>query len=243
MSTYLLNVINVGTASEPSPGLCFNGKWLHKIGFIPGALVKAIPGPAGMEFILCDDDIFSYSELVASTRQQGGKLVQVSCNRPVLETGGLYLYRAGMNCGDALIARYDYGLIQTRKLPSATKVVLVASVKNQDTGNPCPKVWLSGDWLPGLGFTPEIPVAVISEPGKISFEIIERLSDLCFSSQNKMKRIQVHESLDWGKRYPYMRAPNPCLDNAGFMIGDVLYASCGHGFITLQKLNLKELGF
>jgi hypothetical protein len=245
MNIYLLNVINAETNSNPSPSpsLCFNGQWLSKIGFVPGALVKAIPKLGGMEFILCDEYISSYSELVASTRKQGGKLLQVCCNRPALETNGQLLHNAGINCGDALIARYDYGLIQARKLPAMAKVIIVTSVKNQDTGNLDPKVWLVGNWLSEFGFAPEIPVVSISEPGKISFGIIEKYSDLCFSSQSKMKLIQVHKTRDWGKRYPYMRAPNSCLNNAGFTIGDVLFAYCEHGIITLRKLDFEGLGF
>jgi len=243
MSIYLLNVINAGTDSAPSPSLCFRGKWLPKMGFISGALVKAIPKPGGMEFILRDEYIFSYSELVASVRRQGGKLLNVCCNKPVLETSGSYLHSAGIYCGDALIARYDYGLIQARKLPEMAKTVIVTSVKNQDTGKPDPKVWLIGDWLPDFGFTPEMPVAAISEPGQISFGIIERCGDLCLSSQNTMKLIQVHKTRDWGKGYPYMRAPNSCLDKAGFIIGDVLLVSCEYGIITLRKLDFEGLGF
>ena len=242
MNTYLLNVLNAGTSSHPCPSLCFKGRWLHQIGFVSGALVKAIPMQGGMEFILHGEYIPPYSGLVASTREQGRNLIQVCCNSPVLETSGTYLRNAGINCGDALIARYGYGIIRARKLPAMAKAVIVTSSKGQGAGIPTPKLWLAGNWLPEFGFTPKTAVAAISWPGQISYEIVERLSDLCFSSQYKVKLIQVNET-GWGGRDPYIRAPGPCLAKAGFTIGDTLFASCRHGLITLQRLDFEALGF
>jgi len=48
------------------------------MGFVPGALVQALPEPSGMVFNLCDENICKYSELVSDTKEKGGKLMSVS---------------------------------------------------------------------------------------------------------------------------------------------------------------------
>jgi len=122
MNTRLLTVTNKGPASRPRPCICFCGKWFSETGFFPGALVEAIPEPEGMIFALCDEIIGSYSELEATVRELGGKLIQVSYTYgkqrpyPHLTISGQHLQNAGLDFGDALIAFYAPGFIQVRKL-------------------------------------------------------------------------------------------------------------------------------
>ena len=193
MNIHLINVTNTGTATKACPCLHFYGQWLPQMGFLPDMLVKAVPGPGGMDFVLHDGYITSFRELDSSARKQGGRLIKVfdtdKSNSTSLAIKGRYINNAGLDIGDALIARYNYGLIQARKLPATAKAVLRISVRGQP-GRPRPKAQLAGDWLPGSGFTPNTPVVAISEPGRVTFEIVERLSDYCFSAQNKIKLIQ-----------------------------------------------------
>ena len=203
------------------------------MGFVPGTLVKAIPVPRGVEFTLHNEYILSYSELDVSTRKKGGKLIRVPyTNIPSLPAGGRYLYNAGLGIGDALIARYDYGLVRARKLPATAQTILRVRMKNRQTGKPSPKALLTGDWLPKFGFTPETSLTSISEPGRITF----------LALQNS-KELQVRETLDNrnGKLYPYITVPGYCLKKAGFIFGDVLLVSCKPGHITLQKLDFEAL--
>ena len=124
MNIHLLTVTNKGRASRPCPGICFRGKWLSETGFISGALVQAVAGPGRMTFTLCDEIIGSYSELEATVRELGGKLIRVSYTYgkkdpyPYLAISGQYLKDAGLNFGDHLIAYYSPGFIQIRKPPN-----------------------------------------------------------------------------------------------------------------------------
>jgi len=246
MNINLINVTNTGSASEIRPGFRFNGQWLPQMGFLPDTLVKAIPEAGGMDFILHDDYIPSFKELDDSTRQQGGKLIHVpytnESSSPCLVASGKFINNAGLNIGDAFITRYDYGLIQIRKLPPTTKAALRIRVCHR-LDKLRIKAQLAGDWLLGFGFTPKTSVVAISEPGKIVFEIIERLSDFCFSQQYKMELIQVRETYDHEKMYPYISVPVSCLHKALFPPGDMLLVSCGPGCITLQRPDFEALGF
>ena len=256
MNIHLLNVTNTGKVSGNlrPPNIYIYGQWLHEMGFTAGALVQAVPESGGMAFILCDESIFRYSELDASTKEQGGKLIQayytdakrMQC--PALTMSGQYLHNAGFNPGDALIAHYDYGIIRVRKLPNTVKIVLVSSVKEQRSGKPSPKLQLTGNWLSELGFTPNALATVLSVPGHITFQLrdgsIEEYCDLVrYARQHKMKLSQVRELATKGKIYPYIMVSGSCLDKAGFVTGDELLASYEYGLITVRRLNLEALGF
>jgi len=255
MNIHVLTVTNKGSASKPSPGIYFSGKWLTEIGFIPGALVQSIPEPGGVAFTLCNEDIRSYSELDTATRERGGKLIQLSytygkkCPFPHLTTMGQYLQKdAGLGFGDSLIAHYAPGVIQVRKLPKGVKVIHMTSIKDQLTGKASPKLRLYGAWLAELGFTPDALVTALSEPGRVTLQLMGKTDDnysdiVRFARQNKMKLVQVHEAVRRGKPYPYIITAGPYIDKSGFASGDTLLASCGHGTITLQKYSPEGLGF
>ena len=254
MNTYLLTVANTGSASNRRPGIYLYGKWLHDMGFIPGALVQAIPEPGGMVLTLCNENIPSYSELDTATRERGGKLIQSYCieyksaQYPALMTNGQYLLNAGMNFGDALVAQYTPGFIHVRKLPATARVIRVTNLKDSYTGKPSPKVQLHGEWLLKFGFDYHSLVTTLSEPGLITFQLrdgsVENYKDLVrFARQHKMKLSEVRERLVRGKPYPCIMTTGSCLDKAGFNFGDELLASCENGLIKLQKLDSQGLGF
>ena len=254
MNLHLLSVTNTAYAKGRRPGIYFYAEWLPDMGFIPGALVQALPEPGEIVFNLCDENIRRYSELDAQTRAKGGKLIQVFSSSekykqiPTLFAGGQFVHAAGLTFGDSLIAKYTYGHIRVRKLPGRSKVIYMTDMKNQYTGKPIPKVRLTGEWLPMFGFVPDSLVTVLSEPGIITFALwdegIEKYRDLVrYAQQNKMKIIQVREHPGRGKLYPYIMTTGSCVEKAGFARGDALIASCEQGIIKLQKLNIVELGF
>jgi len=254
LNTYLLTVTNTGSASSRRPGIYLYGKWLHDMGFIPGALVQASPEPGGMIFTLCNENILSYSELDAGTRERGGKLIQAYCTEykdtqyPVLMTTGQYLHDAGMNMGDALIANYSPGTIHVRKLPASTRVARVTNLKDSYTGKSSPKLLLQGLWLLEFGFNYHSLISALSEPGLITFQLrdgsLENYKELVrFIREHKMKLSEVREKISRGKSYPSITVTGSCLDKAGFIPGDELLATCGDGVIKLQKLGLQGLGF
>jgi hypothetical protein len=253
MNIQLLSVSNAGAAPDRRPSLRFYGFWLSQMGFVPGALVKAIPEPGGMEFTLHNEYIFSYSELDSLARKHGGKLIQVSYPDarkilgPALAASGRFVHHAGFDIGDALIARYDYGLIQVRKIPDTVKIILMTSVKNQDTGKPGQKAKLAGDWLSEFGFMPKTLVTTLSEPGRITLQpqekIIKKSDDLRLIWPNPTRLLLVRETFHRDKQLPFITIPDYSLDKAGFAFGDVLLASCENSLITLQKLDFEKLGF
>ena len=247
MNIHLINVTNAGTASYQRPNLRFYGQWLPQMGFVPGKLVKSIPAPGAIEFTLINEYISSYSELDASTRKRGGKLMRVPyTDIPSLLAGGRYLYNAGMNIGDALIARYGYGLIQARKLPHTAITIVRIRARNLPSGKSNPRVLFTGDWLSESGFMPKTLLIAISEPGRITFQPrdgIRKCSDLRIAYQSRMEMIQVRETSGHGKPYSYITVPVSCLRKAGFTFGDELLVSCEHDVITLQRLDFEALGF
>ena len=254
MSLHLLTVTNTSRTQERCPGFYFYAGWLPTMGFIPGALVQVLPVPDEVVFNLCDENIKCYSELDADTKAQGGALLQVCTsgverkNALKLRAGGSLLYDAGLSIGDSLIAIYEHGHIRVRKLPANARVIKLLGLKDNHTGQTFPKVWLRGEWLPEYGFMPDSPVTVASELGSITFTVwnegAEKYNELVrHVRQHKMKIIQVKESPRNGKLYPYIMTTGSCVEKAEFTTGEHLIATCEHGVIKLQRLDLVRLGF
>ena len=119
MNIYPLSVMGTGRGAYSSPAIFFHPPWLPDMGFIPGALVQVLPETEGMFFVLCDENIRKYSQLLQTTEEKRGTLITVSCccgTGASLEIEGQYILNAGLDAGDHLIARYEYGLIRVRKL-------------------------------------------------------------------------------------------------------------------------------
>jgi len=118
MNIYTTSVYGAGKGNFLSPAIAFCPPWLPNMGFTPGALVQILPEAGGIFFILCDENIRKYSELLRATEEKKGTLTTVGCCRTGirLEIEGSCIRNAGLDVGDTLIVRYEYGLIRVRKL-------------------------------------------------------------------------------------------------------------------------------
>jgi hypothetical protein len=210
--------------------------WLSGAGFVPGALVQALPEPGGFSFTLCNENIKSYSELNLSAQENGGCLIQVTQAKesPQLYISGCYLENAGLVFGDSMLARYEYGLIRLRKLPPAVK--MVAFVPG------CTR--FSARWLADFGFTPGQAVTASAEPGAFTCKLEpdgqNRTPELVrFARENKMYLLQVQKS----KNTQTIELPDSCLKKARFTTDGVLLARYTQGFLQLQKPDFVGLGF
>ena len=256
MSTniYITSVVNGRAGCTHS--LRFRGQWLPEMGFTPGALVQAIPELGGMTFTLCNENIQSYSALNSNTLERNGKLLQVSYSGdwrnpcPILMTSGGILKSAGLDLGDQLITIYSPGFFRVRKLPPMTKVIHVIRVQYRPTTKPQARIQITGDFLTELGFMPESLVAVASSPGSISFTLhsnddgIESYSELVrHARKNDLKLIHVRESPVNRKLKTNITITGFLVDKAGFIFDDAIIAACEPGFIKLQRLDAKALGF
>jgi hypothetical protein len=227
------------------------------MGFIPGSLVQSLPEEdGGMSFILSNGNIPNYSELDSATKKLGGKLLQVypvsrSTDCAALEvTGKGIIHNAGLDYGDTLVVRYDYGFIKARKVPPDERVIFMARLKKPHTGHTYPKLKLFGNWLLDLGFTPGTFVSAFSEPGLITFKVPNGNSENYHDSariarKNKARVINVYnvQHTDKERSYPNIIVTGSFISRAGFALDDTLIARCERGIIKLRKLDFEQLGF
>jgi len=221
------------TAQRPKINLC--APWLFDMGFTPAALVQALPEPGGISFILRNENIWKYSELYTSTKEKGGALIIVTSGAN-MEITGKCIRNAGLDIGDSLIARYEYGYIGARKLPDKAKVIPAAKDKHT--------VRLTGKWMTELGFTLGAVVTASVNPGSVTFKLQERgIEDYCVlvkhARKNKEQLLQVH-----------MEAYTQCLEvdgafleRAEFDLSDAFIATYDYGIIHVTKLDFEQLGF
>ena len=221
---------------DSNPRLTFAPKWLESMGFVAGALVQYFPEPGGSTFVLCDKNIPKYSELDSRTKEKGGTLMQVYKYRDGLQlcVTGSRLEGTGFTFGDALIIRYEYGLIRMRKLPHGTTKLTTAHVV--------------GKWLAQSGFVPDAVLTVDSQQGLITCTLHENAVEqtvelVCHARKNKLKFLQVQKQKYKHGIIQWIDIPPQCLENAGFAQDDLLLAVYGYGKITLQKPNFNALGF
>jgi len=102
-----------------SPVIVLCPPWLPDMGFTPGALVQVLPEAGGLFFILCDENIRKYSELLLATEAKKGELTTVDCcnlRGIMIAIDSYCISNAGLDFGDNLIVQYEYGLIRVRKL-------------------------------------------------------------------------------------------------------------------------------
>jgi len=119
MNVCTLPVYRIGIGNFSSPVIVIRYPWLLDMGFTPGALVQVLPEASGLFFILCDENIRRYSELLRSTEEKKGTLITVSCcniSGILMEIDAYCIRNAGLDVGDHLIVQYEYGLIRVRKL-------------------------------------------------------------------------------------------------------------------------------
>ena len=256
---YLLSVSKTGGAARLRPRLCFQGDWLVEMGFVGGALVQALPEPDGIVFNLCNENIRSYSDLSNATQALGGGLIQVyvadakDYKGVTFVTSGQYIHSAGLAMGDALIAKYDYGVIRVRKIDPRklgcenVKVITTTYIKKKYTKDLIPKVRLCGYWLGDIGFEIGTIATAESAPGVMTFTLQKDIGEYSafqkYVRGNKMKIIQVYkEPHSRTTPIPSIGITGSCVDRAGFEIGDTLAAAYENGVIKLQKLDFDKLG-
>jgi len=254
MNVHVLSVTNAASKPHRRPGVWFYEGPFYDMGFIPGALVQALPETDGIAFVLCNENIASYSALDAATKEKGGKLIQMRYEDvkgrhfPLLAVYGQIFADAGLSIGDRLIVVYEKGLVRIRKLSEEYKIVRVSSIKDNRTGAPITKIRLTGEWLTQFGFVPDALLTAAFEEGAAAFELkdegIDKYSALVrYARENKLKLLQVKTAPGRNGLFPYIMLTGSCLDKAGFSPGDELLATCEKGLIKLQKPGDAGLGF
>ena len=217
------------------PKLAFFADWLIPMGFVHNSLVQFLPETNGLSLTLCET-ISKYSELVNTTHEKGGTLVNAKMydHKDCVFIGftGAALKQTGLACGDVLLMRYEYGFIRMRKLPDVGKIVTAR---------------LLGDWLNDLGFTPDSVVLVGSEKGRIDCTLHENGRDnphelVAFARKHKLTLVQVCAKSDNSYR-PMFEIPPARLESAGFNPHDSFIATYEYGRITLRPIDFEALGF
>jgi len=249
MSYYSLSVQRSGWAADSRPRIQIIGDWLTEIGFVNGALVQTLPKQDELTFTLSDKNI-NYSELYNETRRQGGTLnrVFISNTRTLkghtLVTAGKYIGKCGFQYGDTLVAQYQYGSIRVRRAGENTHLFQVGNIKKAYTGEPEPRIWLHGDWMNEIGFTPDTLVTAAAEHGCITFSAHSK--EIIYSEivkharKHKMKLIQV-ATTTYGQ--PLINMKGSCINRAGFACEDMIAAHYENGAIKLQKFDPQRFGF
>ena len=126
MNIDTLSVYGGGIGSPLSPVIVLRHLWLRDMGFIPGALVQVLPEAGGLFFILCDENIRKYSELLQATEEKKGELITVDyCSRSGvrMEIDAHCIQNAGLDAGDLLLVQYEYGFIRVNKMPERLKYI------------------------------------------------------------------------------------------------------------------------
>jgi len=254
----LLSVNCTGGAASPRPRIAFRGDWLPEMGFVSGALVQALPEPDGFVFNLCNENV-NYSDLFNSTKKKGGGLIRVYTSEakghggPTFVTSGKYIYSGGLKMRDAIIAKYDHGMIRVRKIDPRklgfkNLRLIMTTYITRKYANVIPKVRLCGDWLNEIGFTIDSLATAASVLGGITLNLQaadpEYNALMKYARGHRMKIVQVYkEPHNRGEQQPCIGITGSCVDTAGFKPGDTLAASYDYGVIKLQTLDFKKLGF
>jgi len=233
---HLTNVTRSNCDSN-KPKILFFAEWTKRMGFVTNALIQLLPEKDGVDFILRNENIPSYSELLRDTREKGGTPIHTTKfmhrDYPCICVSGAPLRNTGLKYGDNLIALYQYGLIRMRKLPEdGTRVV---------------NARIFGKWLEVLGFMPGEVLTVDSEPGLITCTLQEngqeRAAELVkYAREKRLNLLQVRSMQD-NNNAPAFEIPPSRLGKAGFLPDEVFQAVCDHGRIKLQRLDFVGLGF
>ena len=127
-----MNICTSSVLHTGSPVFVLCPAWLPNMGFTPGALVQVLPEAEGLFFVLCDENIRKYSELLQATEEKKGTLITVdSCRTGIrMEIDGYCIRNAGLDVGDQLIVQYEYGLIRVRKLSDQLKSIEPVAVES-----------------------------------------------------------------------------------------------------------------
>jgi len=224
------------------------GDWLPELGFDSGVLVQSLPEPDGLVLNLCNDNI-NYRDLYNETKAKGGVLnrMYVSNQRTskgvTLVTTGKHLLVGGIELGDACIAKCEYGCIRVRKVEGNVRLLNAAKTKNPYTGELAPMVYIQGNWLNDIGFTPDTLMTVATEPGCITFTAHDKpiiyQEIVKYARKHKMQLIQVSTHIG----VTLIKFGTKRVVDAGFSFGDIFLAEYEHGIIRLKKLATERFGF
>ena len=211
--------------------------WLPGMGFVQGALVRAVPHQDGLTLTVQDKS----SPVV----KESGKYINVclenkkpgpACYLTVYLTQNFCI--PGLSAGDFLAAGFDYGIIKAKKLPVADKYVVVCS-QNYNAF-----LRLSGGWLSGIGFIPDTIVTVSLTRGCITLNVLKDgaadYSEIVkFARKHKYQVIQVRKN----QHITVLDISGYLLNSVGFGEGDISGIIHEYGTIRLFKPDLQQLGF
>ena len=237
------------TKSHNRPRLQIVGDWLPDLGFVNGALVQTLPEADGLLLNLADKNI-NYSELFNETKKKGGALNRLYLAKegvrnavPTLVTTGHHLLRGGVDIGDSLIIKCEYGRITVRKIADNVKLIHVARERHPLTKEPRPIVYLCGEWLSELGFTPDTLYTAAFEQDCITFTAYEK--EVVYSDIVKIARAGKMRLLQVSKRdgVPLITLTGAYVQKAGFELGEIFVAEYEYGVVKLTKPNSQRLGF
>jgi len=227
-------------------------EWLLRMGFVPGSLVKAVPTiDGGIDFILCNDNIASYSNLLHETQTCGGKLIVVGQrskgrNSVIQLTLGQKLQVGLWAYGCPLIVVYEHGVIQVRKLPGE-RYHTIGGTYDSSLDKTVTVLKLQSNWLVDFGFVPNALVTVTAGKENIAVKLwdngAQRYGEIVkYARTNNAKLIQIG-TLKHPLNTPHIAIKGAFVENAGFAAGDIVSVEASHGFLQLQKLTLVGLGF
>ena len=231
-----LTNVSRGGCDDNKPKILFFAEWTRRMGFIPHALTQVLPEDGGVTFVLCNENIPSYSELFRETKEKGGSLIHPTLfmhrDYPCIHVSGETVRNAGLKYGDNLIAQYEYGLIRMRKLPDGVRVV---------------NARIFGKWLEELGFMPDEVLTVDYKPGLITCTLQEngreRTGELVkYAREKRLSLLQLKRARD-NNYAPMFEIPSSRLEKSGFSPDEAFHAVCSYGSIQLQKLDCRRYGF
>ena len=228
MNFYQLSV----SYDRASPKISFLASWLPDMGFTPGSPVRVLPGSGGMSFVLCDKN--------RQANEKGKDFIKVT-KKSSLIISGHYVHGSGLNIGDSLLAGYEYGFINVKKIPDHAK--LIHSVADRQSGGPTLKIRMAGKWLTKLGFSPGSVVIAIPGPGSVTFKLHNGGHEtyralVKYARENKVKLFQAHKE----GRTTCLEIGGRTLEKTGFCTEDAFMALCDYGAIHVSKLDFEQLG-
>ena len=242
-----IGVLPVTNASNPYCRIkvAIRGSWLENLGFNHKTPVIATPQPSGFTLRVADANAVNATgaNVVNATTDtsSSGKLIYVwmEDGRPALHVNFAGIFAAnGLAVGDFLAVRYEYGLIEARKLPPAQKYYVVG------THNHGAFLRLYGNWLDDAGVmldggvvtvavaTTCITLRVWDEPGLDYADIVK------FARRLKYQLVQAQKNQD----VTFIDLDGYLLNRAGFDSGDICGVRYVRGIITLFKPDLQKLG-
>jgi len=248
----LFSVSSVNRAGNITQ-LSLQFSWLSRMGFTRGSLVKAVPDSDGMKFILCNDNIASYRELLHETEKQGGKLLIVGQSNKGKETYSTINLVFGQKIktgvwthGNPLIAAYEHGIIKVKKLPIA-KYNTITSAYDNRLDKSFTALKLQSDWLTDFGFVSGALAIATAGQERITIKLWDGGTEK-YNEAVKLARANGSKLFQVGAMSHRFKTPLICITGAfveksGFNTGEIFSIEATHGTLQLQKLALVGLGF